>query len=75
MANDDEQYSRRHNVRISGFDEEHGEICVEKNATFCKEKLKVDMAGRQGRKTSQDRSSAIIVRFISDIIAVMRQRR
>ena len=83
MANDNEQYSRRHNARISGFDEEQGEICGEKIATFCKEKLKVDIsdknidrAPRVG-KPREDRPRAIIVRFNShkDKIAVMRQRR
>ena len=34
MANDNEQYSRRSNVRISGFDEEQGENCVEKITVF-----------------------------------------
>ena len=82
MAKDNEQYSRRHNVRILGFDEEQAEICAEKIATFCKEKLKVDIsdknidrANRVG-KPREDRPRAIIVRFNShkDKIAVMRQR-
>lgn len=83
MAKDNEQYSRRSNVRISGFDEEQGENCVEKITTFCNEKLNVDIsdknidrAHRVG-KPREGRSRAIIVRFNShkDKIAVMRQRR
>jgi hypothetical protein len=46
MANDNEQYSRRHNVRFSGFDEEQDEICAEKIATFFKEKLEVDISDK-----------------------------
>jgi hypothetical protein len=82
MAKDNEQYSRRHKVRISGFDEEQAEICAEKIATFCKEKLKVDISDKNidranhVGKPREDRPRTIIVRFNSrkDKIAVMRQR-
>jgi precorrin-6B methylase 1 len=83
MANDNEQYSRRHNVRISGFEEERIEDCITKVVQFCNEKLKVDLsdqnidrAHRVG-KPKENRSRAIIVRFKShkDKIAVLRQRK
>ncbi len=41
MANDNEQYSRRYNVRISGFEEERSEDCIEKVVQFRSDKLKV----------------------------------
>jgi Zn-dependent M32 family carboxypeptidase len=83
MANDNEQYSRRHNIRVSGFDEERGENCVEKVAQFCNYKLhiniteeNIDRAHRMG-KSSVNKSQAIIVRFKShsDKIAVLSKRR
>jgi len=70
-ANDNEQYSRRHNVRITGFPEEKGEDCVAKVAKFCKETMKIaissadiDRAHRVG-KPSQSKHRAIIVRLQS----------
>ena len=71
MENDNEQYSRRSNIRISGFDEEQGENYVEKITTFCNKKFNVDIsdknidrAHRVG-KLREGRSRAIIVRFNS----------
>lgn len=71
-ANDNEQYSRRHNVRIMGFPEEKGEDCVAKVAKFCKETMKletispaeIDRAHRVG-KPSHNKHRAIIVHLQS----------
>lgn len=83
MANDNEQYSRRHNVRISGFAEEKDENCVEKVVNFCNEKLgvaitdeNIDRAHRVG-KPNDNKPRAIIVRFKAhkDKIAILRKRK
>ena len=62
MANNNEQYSRRHNVRISGYVEEKGENCVEKIVNFCNEKFgvaitdeNIDRAHRVGKLNSNVR--------------------
>lgn len=82
-ANDNEQYSRRHNVRIVGFPEEKDENCVEKVTKFCTETLKlslastdIDRAHRVG-KPSDDKHRAIIVRLQSHRhkIDIMKTRR
>lgn len=83
MANENEQYSRRHNVRISGFEEEKDEDCVKKIVKFVNEKLNVaiieehiDRAHRVG-KSSEDKPRAIIVRFKAhkDKIAILKKRK
>ena len=42
-ANDNEQYSRRQNVRVTGFVEEEEENCVEKFVNLCREKIGLDV--------------------------------
>lgn len=82
-ANENEQYSRRHNIRISGFEEEKGEDCMEKIVKFCNEKLivvitedHIDRAHRVG-KPSEGKQRAIIVRLKAhkDKIAILRKRK
>ena len=82
-ANDNEQYSRRHNLRIAGFPEEKGENCTEKDTQFCIDKLQlslsssdIDRAHRVGKPKS-DKPRAIIVRFKSygDKVSILKNRR
>ena len=82
-ANDNEQYSRRHNIRVSGFDEGIDEDCIDKIVKFCNEKLdveivneQIDRAHRVG-KSNGNKARAIIVRFKAraDKISVSRKRR
>ncbi|CAB3982072.1 Hypothetical predicted protein [Paramuricea clavata] len=81
MANNNEQYSRRHNVRILGFVEEKGENCVKKILNFFNEKLgvaitdeNIDRAHRVS-KPNDNKPGAIIVRFKAhkDKIAILRK--
>ena len=81
MANENEQYSRRHNIRISGFEEEKGDDCMEKIVKFCNEKLSVvitedhiDRAHRVG-KPSEGKQRAIIARLKAhkDKITILRK--
>ena len=72
-ANDNEQYSRRYNVRIFGSAEEEGEKCSEKVVNLCRDKLelngftvdKIDRCHRVGKLRSGGKSRAIIVRLKS----------
>ena len=82
-ANDNEQYSRRHNVRIVGFPEEKDENCIEKVIKFCEEKLNfplastdVDRAHRVGRP-KPNKHRAIIVRLQAHRhkIAILKNRK
>lgn len=57
MINDNEQYSRKYNLRITGIDESDGENCIDKVINLCKTKLNTDIpkasfdrAHRVGRK-------------------------
>ena len=70
MVNDNEQYSQRSNVRISGLDKKQGE-----NLNVDISDKNIDRAHPVG-KDREGRSRANIVRFNShkDKIAVMRQR-
>ena len=43
QTNENEQYSRKYNLRFVGLDETEGEDCVDKIASFCKEKLDIDI--------------------------------
>ena len=71
-ANDNEQYSRRQNVRVMGFveeEEEEEENCAEKFVNLCREKIRldvnneiVDRAHRVGKK-EEGANRAIIVRL------------
>ena len=68
-ANDNEQFSRRQNVRVTGFVEEDEENCVEKFVNLCREKIGldvnddiVDRAPRVGKK-EEGMNRAIIVRL------------
>ena len=78
MANNNEQYSRRHNVRISGFVEEKDENCVEKIVNFYDAITdeNIDRAHRVG-KLNDNKPRAIIVRFKAhkDKIAILRKRK
>ena len=68
MINDNEQYSRKYNLRFSGLKETNGESCEEKVIDLCKSKLNInpegsiDRAHRLGpRREGKDRQ--IIVKF------------
>lgn len=41
MANDNEQYSRRNNIRLFGLTEEAGEDCYDVVLGFCENDLKI----------------------------------
>ncbi|CAB3990812.1 Hypothetical predicted protein [Paramuricea clavata] len=72
-ANDNEQYSRRYNIRVSGFPEESDENCSLKVGQLCRETLmlpdfseeQIDRINRVGKPRSDGKSRAIIVRFKS----------
>lgn len=72
-ANDNEQYSRRYNIRVSGFPEESDENCSLKVGQLCRETLllpdfseeQIDRIHRVGKPRSDGKSRAIIVRFKS----------
>jgi hypothetical protein len=68
-ANDNEQYSRKYNLRFVGIEEKTGENCVVVIVTFCNEKLGVavkvkyiNRAHRIGTKNAR-KPRAIIVKF------------
>ena len=82
-ANENEQHSRRHNIRVFGFDENKDEVCIDKIVQFCNEKLNVeivngqiDRAHRVG-KPNGNKPRAIIVCFKAhtDKLAVLHRRR
>ena len=72
-ANDNEQYSRRYNVRIFGCVEEEGESCSQKVTNLCRDKLeltdftvdKIDRCHRVGKLRTGGKPRAIIVRLKS----------
>ena len=43
-ANENEQYSRHHNVRVLGLDENKDEDYIDKIVEFCNKKLNVEIA-------------------------------
>lgn len=43
-ANDNEQFSRRQNVRVTGFVEEEEENCTQKFVNLCREKIGLDVS-------------------------------
>lgn len=70
-ANDNEQYSRKYNLRFIGIDEDEGEDCTEKIVNMCSDELnisvkkeEIDRAHRVGPKKSSS-SRPIIVKFKS----------
>ena len=70
-ANENEQYSRRCNIRIFGLPELENEICYEVVTEFCKTKLgydlescEIDRTHRVGRPRL-GKQRAIIVKFCS----------
>jgi translation initiation factor 6 (eIF-6) len=70
-ANDNEQYSRRNNLRIYGIAEKQIENCYDEVTKFCNEELgvsiernEIDRAHRVG-KPSDTNSRAIIVKLKS----------
>ena len=82
-ANDNEQYSRRQNVRVTGFVEEEEENCAEKFVNLCREKIGldvndeiVDRAHRVGKK-EEGANRAIIVRLKThkDKFTILRNRK
>ena len=84
-ANDNEQYSRRQNVKVTGFveEEEEEENCAEKFVNLCREKIGldvndeiVDRAHRVGKK-EEGANRAIIVRLKThkDKLTILRNRR
>ena len=72
-ANDNEQYSRRYNIRIFGCNEEQGENCSEKVVELCKNNLdlndftvdNIDRCHRVGNPRVGGKPRAIIVRLKS----------
>ena len=84
-ANDNEQYSRRYNIRVSGLPEEKDENCADKAVKFCQENLEtsnitfenIDRAHHVGRPKKDGVPTAIIVRFKShsDKVTVMKARK
>ena len=82
-ANDNEQFFRRQNVRVTGFVEEDDENCAEKFVNLCREKIGldvnddlVDRAHRVGKK-EEGTNRAIIVRLKThkDKLAILRNRK
>ena len=82
-ANDNEQFSRRQNVRVTGFVEEEEENCTQKFVNLCREKIGldvsdeiVDRAHRVGKK-EEGTNRAIIVRLKShkDKLTILRNRK
>ena len=82
-ANDNEQFSRRQNVRVTGFVEENEENCAEKFVNLCREKIGldvnddiVDRAHRVGKK-EEGMNRAIIVRLKThkDKLVILRNRK
>ena len=82
-ANDNEQFSRRQNVRVTGFVEEDEENCAEKFVNLCREKIGlgvnddiVDRAHRVGKK-EEGTNRAIIVRLKTHKVklAILRNRK
>ena len=82
-ANDNEQYSRRQNVRVTGFVEEEEETCAEKFVNLCREKIGLDVndeiadrAHRVGKK-EEGANRAIIVRLKphKDKLTILRNRK
>lgn len=69
-ANDNEQFSRRQNVRVTGFVEEEEENCTQKFVNLCREKIGLDVSDE-----IVDR--AIIVRLKShkDKLTILRNRK
>lgn len=71
-ANENEQYSRRCNVRIYGIPEEQGENCYDAVLKFCENDLKcavaldeIDRTHRVGNSRGVSKPRAIIVKFLS----------
>ena len=69
-ANDNEQYSRKYNLRFIGIEEKKDENCTELIVAFCKEKLgivvpanTIDRAHQVGKK-SEGKTRAILVKFM-----------
>ena len=82
-ANKNEQFSRRQNVRVTGFVEEENENCEEKFVNLCREKIGlnvnneiVDRAHRVGKK-EEGTNRAIIVRLKThkDKLTILRNRK
>lgn len=70
-ANDNEQYSRKYNLRFCGIEEKENENCVNSIVEFCNEKLgvsltvdKFDRAHRVGKKEA-GKTRSIMVKFIN----------
>ena len=84
-ANNNEQYSRRCNLRIHGIPEKAGENCYDLVIAFCKEELKCDVALNEIDRTHRVGKSkqdshlprAIIVKFVSyqSKVKVLQNRR
>ena len=83
-ANDNEQYSRRCNVRIYGIPEEKGENCYDAVVNFCRNCLKCDVAvseidrtHRVGKQRNDSTPRAMIVKFLSyqSKLEVLKHRR
>ena len=71
-TNDNEQYSRKYNLRFIGIEEKKDEICTELIVAFCKEKLRIvvpantiDRAHQVGKK-SEGKTRAILVKFMNN---------
>lgn len=71
-ANENEQYSRRNNIRIHGINQTDDEDCYEEVINFCDRELniaidrsEIDRAHRVGRPNNDARSRPIIVKLKS----------
>ena len=82
-ANDNEQFSCRQNVRVTGFVEEDNENCAEKFVNLCREKIGldvnddlVDRAHRVGKKEEgTNRAIIVTLKTHKDKLAILRNRK
>ena len=83
-ANDNEQYSRRQNVRVTGFveEEEEEENCAEKFVNLCREKISldvndeiVDRTHRVGEKEEGANRAIVRLKTHKDKLTILRNRR
>ena len=81
-ANDNEQFSRRQNVRVTGFVEEDDENCAEKFVNLCRGKIGLDVnddlvhrAHRVGKKEGTNRAIIVRLKTHNDKLAILRNRK
>ena len=82
-ANENEQFSRRQNVRVMGFVEEEEENCAEKFVNLCREKIGldvndeiVDRAHRVGKKEEgTNRATIVRLKTHKGKLSILRNRK